>query len=228
MPHDTMPPSNEDGRPRRAAAAAAAPEEDHDGEEEQKHFHARNKTIDLKRDDAYVCVRIAMEKRDDKKSGTNYNDQKRKNNDGVDDDATSSKKKASSSALPRITETSFLEIVENALLIMRGSVGGRIEKHLVHFETELMFASKKSAFGAMRVKRKDVDTLVSAVRGYDALYKQSENNDDIGLMVRVVHVANSLLDVVGLDRERDAVETLLYGGKALPKTTKKKNTLTST
>ena len=218
MPHDTMPPSNEDGRPRRAAAAAA-PEEDHDGEEEQKHFHARNKTIDLKRDDAYVCVRIAMEKRDDKKSGTN-NDQKRENND----DAT----KASSSALPRITETSFLEIVENALLIMRGSVGGRIEKHLVHFETELMFASKKSAFGAMRVKRKDVDTLVSAVRGYDALYKQSENNDDIGLMVRVVHVANSLLDVVGLDRERDAVETLLYGGKALPKTTKKKNTLTST
>ena len=216
MPHDTMPPSNEDGRPR---AAAAAPEEDHDGEEEQKHFHARNKTIDLKRDDAYVCVRIAMEKRDDKKSGTN-NDQKRENND----DAT----KASSSALPRITETSFLEIVENALLIMRGSVGGRIEKHLVHFETELMFASKKSAFGAMRVKRKDVDTLVSAVRGYDALYKQSENNDDIGLMVRVVHVANSLLDVVGLDRERDTVETLLYGGKALPKTTKKKNTLTST
>ena len=216
MPHDTMPPSNEDGRPR---AAAAAPEEDHDGEEEQKHVHARNKTIDLKRDDAYVCVRIAMEKRDDKKSGTN-NDQKRENND----DAT----KASSSALPRITETSFLEIVENALLIMRGSVGGRIEKHLVHFETELMFASKKSAFGAMRVKRKDVDTLVSAVRGYDALYKQSENNDDIGLMVRVVHVANSLLDVVGLDRERDAVETLLYGGKALPKTTKKKNTLTST
>ena len=168
-----------------------------------------------------------MEKRDDKKSGTN-NDQKRENNDGVDDDATSSKKKASSSALPRITETSFLEIVENALLIMRGSVGGRIEKHLVHFETELMFASKKSAFGAMRVKRKDVDTLVSAVRGYDALYKQSENNDDIGLMVRVVHVANSLLDVVGLDRERDTVETLLYGGKALPKTTKKKNTLTST
>mgnify|MGYP001445779387 FL=1 len=218
MPHDTMPPSNEDGRPRRAAAAAA-PEEDHDGEEEQKHFHARNKTIDLKRDDAYVCVRIAMEKRDDKKSGTN-NDQKRENND----DAT----KASSSALPRITETSFLEIVENALLIMRGSVGGRIEKHLVHFETELMFASKKSAFGAMRVKRKDVETLVSAVRGYDALYKQSENNDDIGLMVRVVHVANSLLDVVGLDRERDTVETLLYGGKALPKTTKKKNTLTST
>ena len=216
MPHDTMPPSNEDGRPR---AAAAAPEEDHDGEEEQEHFHARNKTIDLKRDDAYVCVRIAMEKRDDKKSGTN-NDQKRENND----DAT----KASSSALPRITETSFLEIVENALLIMRGSVGGRIEKHLVHFETELMFASKKSAFGAMRVKRKDVETLVSAVRGYDALYKQSENNDDIGLMVRVVHVANSLLDVVGLDRERDAVETLLYGGKALPKTTKKKNTLTST
>ena len=223
MPHDTMPPSNEDGRPRRAAAAAA-PEEDHDGEEEQKHFHARNKTIDLKRDDAYVCVRIAMEKRDEK-SG---NDQRE--NNGVDDataSRTSSSKKPSS-ALPRITETSFLEIVENALLIMRGSVGGRIEKHLVHFETELMFASKKSAFGAMRVKRKDVDTLVSAVRGYDALYKQSENNDDIGLMVRVVHVANSLLDVVGLDRERDAVETLLYGGKALPKTTKKKNTLTST
>ena len=126
---------------------------------------------------------------------------KEKNNDGVDDDATSSKK-ASSSALPRITETSFLEIVENALLIMRGSVGGRIEKHLVHFETESDVCFEKSAFGAMRVKRKDVDTLVSAVRGYDALYKQSENNDDIGLMVRVVHVANSLLDVVGLDRER--------------------------
>ena len=221
-----MPSKNEDGRPRRGGAL----EEDHDDDEEQQnphHHHARNKTIDLKRDDVYVCVRIAMEKRDE----TSGNESQRENNNnGFVDDATVSRtsKKPSSSSLPRITETSFLEIVENALLIMRGSVGGRIEKHLVHFETELMFASKKSAFGAMRVKRKDVDTLVSAVRGYDALYKQSENNDDIGLMVRVVHVANSLLDVVGLDRERDAVETLLYGGKALPKTTKKKNTLTST
>ena len=199
--------------PRRAVAL----EEDHDDEEEEQqqqqnphHHHARNKTIDLKRDDVYVCVRIAMEKRDE----TSGNESQRENTNGfVDDDATvsrtSKKPSSSSSSLPRITETSFLEIVENALLIVRGSVGGRIEKHLVHFETELMFASKKSAFGAMRVKRKDVETLVSAVRGYDALYKQSENNDDIGLMVRVVHVANSLLDVVGLDRERDAVETLL-------------------
>ena len=199
--------------PRRAVAL----EEDHDDEEEQQqqqqnphHHHARNKTIDLKRDDVYVCVRIAMEKRDE----TSGNESQRENNNnGFVDDATvsrtSKKPSSSSSSLPRITETSFLEIVENALLIMRGSVGGRIEKHLVHFETELMFASKKSAFGTMRVKRKDVETLVSAVRGYDALYKQSENNDDIGLMVRVVHVANSLLDVVGLDRERDAVETLL-------------------
>ena len=208
-----MPSKNEDGRPRRAVAL----EEDHDEEEEEEqqqqnphHHHARNKTIDLKRDDVYVCVRIAMEKRDE----TSGNESQRENTNGfVDDDATvsrtSKKPSSSSSSLPRITETSFLEIVENALLIVRGSVGGRIEKHLVHFETELMFASKKSAFGAMRVKRKDVETLVSAVRGYDALYKQSENNDDIGLMVRVVHVANSLLDVVGLDRERDAVETLL-------------------
>jgi len=208
-----MPSKNEDGRPRRAVAL----EEDHDDEEEEEehqqnphHHHARNKTIDLKRDDVYVCVRIAMEKRDE----TSGNESQRENNNnGFVDDATvsrtSKKTSSSSSSLPRITETSFLEIVENALLIMRGSVGGRIEKHLVHFETELMFASKKSAFGAMRVKRKDVETLVSAVRGYDALYKQSENNDDIGLMVRVVHVANSLLDVVGLDRERDAVETLL-------------------
>ena len=208
-----MPSKNEDGRPRRAVAL----EEDHDDEEEEEqqqqnppHHHARNKTIDLKRDDVYVCVRIAMEKRDE----TSGNESQRENNNnGFVDDATvsrtSKKPSSSSSSLPRITETSFLEIVENALLIMRGSVGGRIEKHLVHFETELMFASKKSAFGAMRVKRKDVETLVSAVRGYDALYKQSENNDDIGLMVRVVHVANSLLDVVGLDRERDAVETLL-------------------
>ena len=208
-----MPSKNEDGRPRRAVAL----EEDHDDEEEEQqqqqnphHHHARNKTIDLKRDDVYVCVRIAMEKRDE----TSGNESQRENNNnGFVDDATvsrtSKKPSSSSSSLPRITETSFLEIVENALLIMRGSVGGRIEKHLVHFETELMFASKKSAFGAMRVKRKDVETLVSAVRGYDALYKQSENNDDIGLMVRVVHVANSLLDVVGLDRERDAFETLL-------------------
>jgi len=210
MPTDD---DTEDGRPRRAVAL----EEDHDDEEEQQqqqqnphHHHARNKTIDLKRDDVYVCVRIAMEKRDE----TSGNESQRENNNnGFVDDATvsrtSKKPSSSSSSLPRITETSFLEIVENALLIVRGSVGGRIEKHLVHFETELMFASKKSAFGAMRVKRKDVETLVSAVRGYDALYKQSENNDDIGLMVRVVHVANSLLDVVGLDRERDAVETLL-------------------
>ena len=206
-----MPSKNEDGRPRRAGAL----EEDHDEEEEQQqqnpHHHARNKTIDLKRDDVYVCVRIAMMEKRDETSGNES--QRENNNNGFVDDATvsrtSKKPTSSSSSLPRITETSFLEIVENALLIMRGSVGGRIEKHLVHFETELMFASKKSAFGAMRVKRKDVETLVSAVRGHDALYKQSENNDYIGLMVRVVHVANSLLDVVGLDRERDAVETLL-------------------
>ena len=208
-----MPSKNEDGRPRRAGAL----EEDHDDEEEQQqqqqnpHHHARNKTIDLKRDDVYVCVRIAMMEKRDETSGNES--QRENNNNGFVDDATvsrtSKKPSSSSSSLPRITETSFLEIVENALLIMRGSVGGRIEKHLVHFETELMFASKKSAFGAMRVKRKDVETLVSAVRGHDALYKQSENNDYIGLMVRVVHVANSLLDVVGLDRERDAVETLL-------------------
>ena len=207
-----MPSKNEDGRPRRAGAL----EEDHDEEEQQQqqnahHHRARNKTIDLKRDDVYVCVRIAMMEKRDETSGNES--QRENNNNGFVDDATvsrtSKKPSSSSSSLPRITETSFLEIVENALLIMRGSVGGRIEKHLVHFETELMFASKKSAFGAMRVKRKDVETLVSAVRGYDALYKQSENNDDIGLMVRVVHVANSLLDVVGLDRERDAVETLL-------------------
>jgi len=186
---------------------------------ERRRTYARNKTIDLKRDDAYALVRIELEK----KTKTNGDDDDDDNEllpkgGGRRRAITSTTTTTTTDApaalpVPKMTRGTFLEIIENALLVMRGSIGGNIEKHVLHFENEdEKRKSKTAGVGAVRVKRKDLETFTSALRGYDRLYKTTENSEDVGLRIEIVCVANSPLDVVGIERERDAVGRLLRGG----------------
>ena len=179
---------------------------------------ARNKTIDLKRDDVYALVRIELEK----KTKTNGDDNELLPKGGggrrtTTTSTTTTDAPAGALPVPKMTRGTFLKIIENALLVMRGSIGGNIEKHLLHFENEdekrKKKKSKTAGVGAVRAKRKDLETFTSALRGYDRLYKTTENSEDVGLRIEIVCVANSLLDVVGIKRERDAVERLLRGGE---------------
>ena len=68
------------------------------------------------------------------------------------------------------------------------------------------------------MKRKDLELFASAVKEYDALYRKRKNNDSnnrteeedsIGLRIEVLRAANSLLDMVGVESERDMVDALL-------------------
>lgn len=182
---------------------------------ERRRTYARNKTIDLKRDDAYALVRIELEKKT-KTNGDDDDDNELLPKGGGGRTTTTSTSTTDAPAAlpaPKMTRGTFLEIIENALLVMRGSIGGNIEKHLLHFENEdEKKKSKTAGIGAVRVKRKDLETFTSALRGYDRLYKTTENSEDVGLRIEIVCVANSLLDVVGIERERDAVGRLLRGG----------------
>jgi len=181
---------------------------------ERRRTYARNKTIDLKRDDAYALVRIELEK----KTKTNGDDDDNELLPKGGGRRTITSKTTTTDApaalpVPKMTRGTFLEIIENALLVMRGSIGGNIEKHVLHFENEdEKRKSKTAGVGAVRVKRKDLETFTSALRGYDRLYKTTENSEDVGLRIEIVCVANSPLDVVGIERERDAVGRLLPGG----------------
>jgi hypothetical protein len=90
---------------------------------------------------------------------------------------------------------------------------------VVHFETK-KDTEEESAIGAVRMKRKDLDLFASAMKEYDALYRKRKTNDNnsnnsteeedsIGLRIEVLRAANSLLDVVGVESERDMVDALL-------------------
>jgi len=181
---------------------------------ERRRTYARNKTIDLKRDDAYALVRIELEKKT--KTNGDEDDNELLPKGGGRRTITSKTTTTDAPAalpVPKMTRGTFLEIIENALLVMRGSIGGNIEKHVLHFENEdEKRKSKTAGVGAVRVKRKDLETFTSALRGYDRLYKTTENSEDVGLRIEIVCVANSPLDVVGIERERDAVGRLLPGG----------------
>jgi len=181
---------------------------------ERRRAYARNKTIDLKRDDAYALVRIELEKKT--KTNGDEDDNELLPKGGGRRTITSKTTTTDAPAalpVPKMTRGTFLEIIENALLVMRGSIGGNIEKHVLHFENEdEKRKSKTAGVGAVRVKRKDLETFTSALRGYDRLYKTTENSEDVGLRIEIVCVANSPLDVVGIERERDAVGRLLRGG----------------
>jgi hypothetical protein len=118
------------------------------------------------------------------------------------------------------SEQMFTEILQNALELARGKVGGKEitdAMRVVHFETKKE-SEGESAIGAVRMKRKDLELFASAVKEYDALYRKRKTNDSnnrteeedsIGLRIEVLRAANSLLDMVGVESERDMVDALL-------------------
>jgi len=119
---------------------------------------ARNKTIDLKRDDVYALVRIELEK----KTKTNGDDNELLPKGGggrrtTTTSTTTTDAPAGALPVPKMTRGTFLEIIENALLVMRGSIGGNIEKHLLHFENE----------DEKRKKKKSETAGVGAVRAFE-------------------------------------------------------------
>jgi len=165
-------------------------DDDDDARRERTTFsHARNKTIDLKRENVYALVRVRA-------------------------------RMSSSSSTIGHSEHIFTEILQNALELARGKVGGKDitdATRVVHFETKKE-SEGESAIGAVRMKRKDLELFASAMKEYDAMYRKRKNNDSnngteeedsIGLRIEVLRAANSLLDMVGVESERDMVDALL-------------------
>ena len=175
-------------------------DDDDDARRERTTAHARNKTIDLKRENVYALVRVRARM----SSSSSTIGRKR------------------TSAFSGQSEHMFTEILQNALELARGKVGGKDimdATRVVHFETNKTEA-EESAIGAVRMKRKDLELFASAMKEYDALYRKRKNNDNncnnrteeedsIGLRIEVLRAANSLLDMVGVESERDMVDALL-------------------
>jgi hypothetical protein len=165
------------------------PDDDDDARRERTTSHARNKTIDLKRENVYALVRVRA-------------------------------RMSSSSSTLGHSEHVFTEILQNALELARGKVGGKDimdATRVVHFETNTTEA-EESAIGAVRMKRKDLELFASAMKEYDAMYRKRKTNDSnnrteeedsVGLRIEVLRAANSLLDMVGVESERDMVDALL-------------------
>ena len=167
-------------------------DDDDDARRERTTSHARNKTIDLKRENVYALVRVRA-------------------------------RMSSSSSTIGHSEHIFTEILQDALELARGKVGGKDimdAMRVVHFETKKE-SEGESAIGAVRMKRKDLELFASAMKEYDALYRKRKTNDtntnnnsteeedSIGLRIEVLRAANSLLDMVGVESERDMVDALL-------------------
>ena len=160
--------------------------------------HARNKTIDLKRENVYALVHVRA------RMSSSSSTMRRKRTSGMFGQS----------------EHVFTEILRNALELARGKVGGKDimdATRVVHFETKKE-SEGESAIGAVRMKRKDLELFASAVKEYDALYSKKKTNDSnnrteeegsIGLRIEVLRAANSLLDMVGVESERDMVDALL-------------------
>ena len=177
----------------------ATPDDDDDARDDERTY-ARNKTIDLKRENVYALVRVRARM----SSSSSTIGRKR------------------TSAFSGQSEHMFTEILQNALELARGKVGGKDimdATRVVHFETNKTEA-EESAIGAVRMKRKDLELFASAMKEYDALYRKRKNNDNncnnrteeedsIGLRIEVLRAANSLLDMVGVESERDMVDALL-------------------
>ena len=172
------------------------PDDDDDARRERT-SHARNKTIDLKRENVYALVHIRARM----------------------SSSSSTMRRKRTSAFGQ-SEHIFTEILRNALELARGKVGGKDitdATRVVHFETKKE-SEGESAIGAVRMKRKDLELFASAVKEYDALYRKRKTNDSnnrteeedsIGLRIEVLRAANSLLDMVGVESERDMVDALL-------------------
>ena len=174
------------------------PDDDDDARRERTSHFARNKTIDLKRENVYALVRVRA------RMSSSSSTMRRKRTSGMFGQS----------------EHVFTEILRNALELARGKVGGKDimdATRVVHFETKKE-SEGESAIGAVRMKRKDLELFASAVKEYDALYRKRKNNDSnnrteeediIGLRIEVLRAANSLLDMVGVESERDMVDALL-------------------
>ena len=174
------------------------PDDDDDARRERTSHFARNKTIDLKRENVYALVHVRA------RMSSSSSTMRRKRTSGMFGQS----------------EHVFTEILRNALELARGKVGGKDimdATRVVHFETKKE-SEGESAIGAVRMKRKDLELFASAVKEYDALYRKRKNNDSnnrteeegsIGLRIEVLRAANSLLDMVGVESERDMVDALL-------------------
>ena len=174
------------------------PDDDDDARHHERTSHARNKTIDLKRENVYALVHVRA------RMSSSSSTMRRKRTSGMFGQS----------------EHVFTEILRNALELARGKVGGKDitdATRVVHFETKKE-SEGESAIGAVRMKRKDLELFASAVKEYDALYRKRKTNDSnnrteeedsIGLRIEVLRAANSLLDMVGVESERDMVDALL-------------------
>jgi len=172
--------------------------DDDDARRERTSHFARNKTIDLKRENVYALVHVRA------RMSSSSSTMRRKRTSGMFGQS----------------EHVFTEILRNALELARGKVGGKDimdATRVVHFETKKE-SEGESAIGAVRMKRKDLELFASAVKEYDALYSKKKTNDSnnrteeedsIGLRIEVLRAANSLLDMVGVESERDMVDALL-------------------
>ena len=170
---------------------------DDDDARNERTSYARNKTIDLKRENVYALVHIRARM-----------------------SSSSSTRIRKRTSVFGQSEQMFTEILQNALELARGKVGGKEitdAMRVVHFETKKE-SEGESAIGAVRMKRKDLELFASAVKEYDALYRKRKTNDSnnrteeedgIGLRIEVLRAANSLLDMVGVESERDMVDALL-------------------
>ena len=159
--------------------------------------YARNKTIDLKRENVYALVNIRA----------------------ILSSSSSTIVRKRTSVFGQ-SEQIFTEILRDALELARGKVGGKDvtdAMRVVHFETKKE-SEGESAIGAVRMKRKDLELFASAMKEYDALYRKRKTNDSnnrteeedsIGLRIEVLRAATSLLDMVGVESERDMVDALL-------------------
>ena len=173
------------------------PDDDDDARHHERTSHARNKTIDLKRENVYALVHVRARM----------------------SSSSSTIRRKRTSAFGQ-SEHIFTEILRNALELARGKIGGKDimdAMRVVHFETKKE-SEGESAIGAVRMKRKDLELFASAVKEYDALYRKRKTNDSnnrteeedsIGLRIEVLRAANSLLDMVGVESERDMVDALL-------------------
>ena len=177
------------------------PDDDDDARHHERTSHARNKTIDLKRENVYALVRVRAR---------------------MSSSSSTRGRKRTSALFSGQSEHVFTEILQNALELARGKVGGKEitdAMRVVHFETKKE-SEGESAIGAVRMKRKDLELFASAMKEYDALYRKRKTNDNtntnsteeedsIGLRIEVLRAANSLLDMVGVESERDMVDALL-------------------
>ena len=173
---------------------------DDDDARNERTSYARNKTIDLKRENVYALVHIRARM-----------------------SSSSSTRIRKRTSVFGQSEQMFTEILRNALQLARGKVGGKDimdAMRVVHFETKKE-SEGESAIGAVRMKRKDLELFASAMKEYDALYRKRKTNDtsnnnnsteeedSIGLRIEVLRAANSLLDMVGVESERDMVDAFL-------------------